>query len=256
MDQSSSVFRSSLILSYTWSSTLDTIANSGVFLRGRYEVQIETESASEPPSHHTGGVYGFLDPIPEQPRKADQWQSFDITLVGRTVTVVQNGVTVIDHKEIPGITGGALDSQRGIAWSHLPPGHRSRTRRFPQHRNYACAKVVNLRNFSRWTKRISSFLHLPGSKQNARLPPSARVHCYGTFDANLDVRPAAVGRTPSAGCTSARSAGMGAAGIPYTCPGPTTGRFSSAEHEFRYTDRHISRPIGYWQRGGAGQRQL
>jgi hypothetical protein len=91
-----------------------TNANSGVFLRGRYEVQIETESAKEPPSHHTGGVYGFLDPIPEQPRKADQWQSFDITLVGRTVTVVQNGVTVIDHKEIPGITGGALDSNEAL----------------------------------------------------------------------------------------------------------------------------------------------
>ena len=91
-----------------------TNANSGVFLRGRYEVQIETESASEPPSHHTGGVYGFLDPIPEQPRKADQWQSFDITLVGRTVTVVQNGVTVIDHKQIPGITGGALDSDEAL----------------------------------------------------------------------------------------------------------------------------------------------
>ena len=91
-----------------------TNANSGVFLRGRYELQIETDSASEPPSHHTGGVYGFLDPTPEQPRKADQWQSFDITMVGRTVTVVQNGVTVIDHKEIPGITGGALDSDEAL----------------------------------------------------------------------------------------------------------------------------------------------
>jgi hypothetical protein len=91
-----------------------TKANSGVFLRGRYELQIETDSVSEPPSHHTGGVYGFLDPTPEQPRKADQWQSFDITLVGRTVTVVQNGVTVIDHKQIPGITGGALDSNEAL----------------------------------------------------------------------------------------------------------------------------------------------
>jgi Domain of Unknown Function (DUF1080) len=89
-------------------------ANSGVFLRGRDEVQIETDSESEPPSHHTGGVYGFLDPIPEQPRTADQWQSFDITLVGRTVTVTQNGVTVIDHKQIPGTTGGALDSNEAL----------------------------------------------------------------------------------------------------------------------------------------------
>jgi len=85
-------------------------SNSGVYLRGRYEVQIETDSESEPPSHHTGGVYGFLTPQPELPRKSGEWQSFDITLVGRTVTVVQNGQTVIDHKEIPGITGGALDS--------------------------------------------------------------------------------------------------------------------------------------------------
>lgn len=89
-------------------------ANSGVFLRGRYEVQIETDSEAEPPSHHTGGVYGFLDPIPEQPRKADRWQNFEITLVGRTITVVQNGITVIDHKPIPGITGGALDSHEAL----------------------------------------------------------------------------------------------------------------------------------------------
>jgi Domain of Unknown Function (DUF1080) len=89
-------------------------SNSGVFLRGRYEVQIETDSESEPPSHHTGGVYGFLDPTPEQPRTADKWQSFDITLIGRIVTVVQNGITIINQKEIPGITGGALDSNEGL----------------------------------------------------------------------------------------------------------------------------------------------
>jgi hypothetical protein len=88
-------------------------SNSGVYLRGRYEVQIESESQAEPPSHHTGGVYGFLAPSPELPRKADEWQTFDITLLGRTVTVVQNGQTIIDHQEIPGITGGALDSHEG-----------------------------------------------------------------------------------------------------------------------------------------------
>jgi len=89
-------------------------SNSGVFLRGRYEVQIETDSIAEPNSHHTGGVYGFLDPTPEQPRVADKWQTFDITFIGRMVTVVQNGITVIDHKEIPGITGGALNSHEGM----------------------------------------------------------------------------------------------------------------------------------------------
>jgi hypothetical protein len=89
-------------------------SNSGVFLRGRYEVQVETDSVQEPPSHHTGGVYGFLDPTPELPRKPGEWRTFDITLVGRTVTVVQDGQTIIDHKEIPGITGGALDSHEEL----------------------------------------------------------------------------------------------------------------------------------------------
>ena len=73
-------------------------SNSGVYLRGRDEVQIETDSVQEPPSHHTGGVYGFLDPTPELPRKPGEWRTFDITLLGRIVTVVQDGQTVIDHK--------------------------------------------------------------------------------------------------------------------------------------------------------------
>lgn len=92
----------------------DANSNSGVYLRGRYEVQVETDSAEEPPSHHTGGVYGFLAPVPELPRKPGAWQSFDITLTGRWITVVQNGQTIIDHKEIPGITGGALDSHEEL----------------------------------------------------------------------------------------------------------------------------------------------
>jgi hypothetical protein len=88
-------------------------SNSGVYLRGRYEVQIENESADEPPSHHTGGVYGFLAPSPELPRSTGQWHTFDITLIGRKVTIVQDGKTIIDDKEIPGITGGALNSNEG-----------------------------------------------------------------------------------------------------------------------------------------------
>jgi hypothetical protein len=72
-------------------------SNSGVYLRGRCEVQVESGSAEEPPSHHMGGVYGFLTPTPELPRKSGEWQSFDITLVGRMVTIVQNGQTIVDH---------------------------------------------------------------------------------------------------------------------------------------------------------------
>lgn len=89
-------------------------SNSGVYLRGRYEVQIETDSISKPASRHTGSVYGFLSPNPEQPHLVGKWQTFDITLIGRIVTVAQNGKTVIDNTEIPGITGGALDSDEDL----------------------------------------------------------------------------------------------------------------------------------------------
>jgi Domain of Unknown Function (DUF1080) len=89
-------------------------SNSGVYLRGRYELQIENDPEPEGPTMRTGGVYGFLAPVPEQPRRPGEWQTYDITLVGRMVTVVQNGQTIIDKQEIPGITGGALDSHEAL----------------------------------------------------------------------------------------------------------------------------------------------
>jgi len=89
-------------------------SNSGVYLRGRYELQIEDDPQPEGPTMRTGGVYGFLAPSPEQPRRPGEWQTYDITLVGRVVTVVQNGHTIIDQQEIPGITGGALDSHEAL----------------------------------------------------------------------------------------------------------------------------------------------
>lgn len=88
--------------------------NSGVYLRGRYEVQI-AEPAGEglPPNRSLGAVYGFIAPEPAAAVKLGKWQSYDITLVGRTLTVVLDGKTIIDHREIPGLTGGALDSHEG-----------------------------------------------------------------------------------------------------------------------------------------------
>jgi hypothetical protein len=88
--------------------------NSGVYLRGRYEVQIEYEPlAFNPPERRIGSIYGFLTPAVDMPRKPGQWESFDVTLVGRIVTVVRDGVTILDKQEIPGTTGGALDSNEG-----------------------------------------------------------------------------------------------------------------------------------------------
>lgn len=82
--------------------------NSGVYLRGRYELQVEYEG--ETPTHNMGSVYGFLAPSQALPPKPGEWESFDVTLVGRIVTVVRDGKTIIDREVIPGITGGALDS--------------------------------------------------------------------------------------------------------------------------------------------------
>ena len=88
--------------------------NSGFYLRGRYEVQIEYEPlTSNPVERRIGSIYGRIAPQPELPRAPGQWETFDVTLVGRTVTVVHNGVTAINHKEIEGITGGALDANEG-----------------------------------------------------------------------------------------------------------------------------------------------
>lgn len=89
-------------------------SNSGIYLRGRYELQIEDDPEPEGPTMRTGGVYGFLSATPEQPRRPGEWQTYDITLIGRVVTVVQNGQTIIDQQEIPGITGGALESHEGL----------------------------------------------------------------------------------------------------------------------------------------------
>lgn len=88
-------------------------ANSGVYLRGRYELQVDDAAGLEPSSHHLGGLYGFLAPSENVARAAGEWQSMDVTLVGRMLTYVLNGVTVICNQEIPGITGGALDSAEG-----------------------------------------------------------------------------------------------------------------------------------------------
>lgn len=90
-------------------------SNSGVYLRGRYEVQVEDTQGNEPKIDGIGAVYGHLIPNELAALGPDTWQSYDITLVGRRVTIVLNGKTIIADQVIPGITGGALDSDEGKA---------------------------------------------------------------------------------------------------------------------------------------------
>ena len=76
-------------------------------------MQVEDSPLGEPSSTYLGGVYGFLVPNEQAHKGAGVWQTYDITLIGRRVTVVLNGKTVIADQTIPGITGGALDSNEG-----------------------------------------------------------------------------------------------------------------------------------------------
>lgn len=88
-------------------------SNSGIYLRGRYEVQIADNFGLAPLDIYFGGIYGFLEPNENAAKKAGEWQTYDITLIGNRVTIVANGKTVINDQTIPGITGGALDSKEG-----------------------------------------------------------------------------------------------------------------------------------------------
>lgn len=88
-------------------------SNSGVYLRGRYEVQIEANHEDEPLKNVFSAIYGFIAPSEMAAKKPGEWQSYDITLIGRMVTLIANGKTVICNREIPGITGGAINSKEG-----------------------------------------------------------------------------------------------------------------------------------------------
>jgi hypothetical protein len=89
-------------------------SNSGIYLRGRYEVQVEDSYGNDPESILFGGVYGFLTPNQMAANPAGQWQVFDITLIGRRVSISANGKPIIIDQIIPGITGGALDSKEAL----------------------------------------------------------------------------------------------------------------------------------------------
>ncbi len=85
-----------------------TTGNSGIYLRGRYEIQVGTEGGKLP-DHEMGAVYSHYPPPANAELGLGKWTSFDITLVGRRVTVLRDGKMYHDNVEIPAPTGGALD---------------------------------------------------------------------------------------------------------------------------------------------------
>ncbi|NUQ60889.1 MAG: DUF1080 domain-containing protein [Pirellulales bacterium] len=84
--------------------------NSGIYLRGIYEVQVADTIDQPLDSHNMGAIYSRIGPTVAAERPAGQWQTFDITLVDRHVTVVLNGKKIIDNQPLQGVTGGALRS--------------------------------------------------------------------------------------------------------------------------------------------------
>ncbi len=84
--------------------------NSGVYLKGMYEVQVFDSFGKETDSHHMGALYSRITPSVAAEKPPGSWQSLDITLYQRHVTVKLNGTTIINNQPVHGPTGGAIIS--------------------------------------------------------------------------------------------------------------------------------------------------
>jgi hypothetical protein len=88
-------------------------SNSGIGLRGRYEVQVLEDYGRPPNTHTNGALYSRIVPNENASKPAGEWQTYDIRLVGRQVTIVLNGKKIIDKGLIEGLTAMASDPHEG-----------------------------------------------------------------------------------------------------------------------------------------------
>jgi hypothetical protein len=79
-------------------------SNSGIGLRGRYEIQIIDDFGREPNTHTNGALYSRVPPPFNASKPAGEWQTYDIRLVGRQLTIDLNGKRIHDKVEIEGLT--------------------------------------------------------------------------------------------------------------------------------------------------------
>ncbi len=98
--------------------------NSGIVLRGRYEVQIADDADRPTSNRGTGAILGRIAPTLNAEKSAGEWQMLAIRLVGREVTVVLNGIRVINRQNIEGPTGIALDTNEAEPGPILLQGNR------------------------------------------------------------------------------------------------------------------------------------
>jgi hypothetical protein len=85
-------------------------SNSGVYLRGMYEIQVVDSYGKELDSHNMGGLYSRVKPTSAAEKKGGEWQTMEMILCDRNVTVILNGVKIIDNQPAYGPTGGAMQA--------------------------------------------------------------------------------------------------------------------------------------------------
>ena len=88
--------------------------NSGVYLRGIYEIQVLDSYGKPVDMHHMAAYYGRVTPKVAAEKPANEWQTVNVTLYKRHLTVVLNGVTIIDKAPVVGITGGAMTADEFV----------------------------------------------------------------------------------------------------------------------------------------------
>jgi len=100
-------------------------ANSGVYVQGRYELQVLDSYGLEGRDNECGGFYQIRPPLVNMCFPPLQWQSYDITFhsarrgddgkkaANARITVVHNGVVIHDNFELPHSTPGGIDDKEG-----------------------------------------------------------------------------------------------------------------------------------------------
>ena len=88
--------------------------NSGVYLRGRYEIQVIDSYGKPVDMHNMAAYYGRVRPRVAAEKPAGEWQTVDVTLYKRHLTVILNGVNIIDNVPVVGITGGAMSADEFV----------------------------------------------------------------------------------------------------------------------------------------------
>jgi hypothetical protein len=100
-------------------------SNSGIGLRGRYEIQVLEDYGRPPNTHGAAALYSRVAPSVNASKPAGEWQTYDIRLVGRDLTVVHNGKKVLDHVHIDGLTAIANNANEGEPGPFIVQGDHS-----------------------------------------------------------------------------------------------------------------------------------